>query len=225
MKYFSLKAFAAMAILSGCIDTEGNLEIKGKVVDENTKIAIPNRKITILALNENDETVLSVHAGFFFTDSAGNFAYTLRKLKNAYLYDICIVGDSSYAFSNKRISLFELHRDCKYLTFYASKLTDFAIKIDRKSKMPTLDTLYISWESNGTEGKILYPYTIENYGYGSNNKIEFIGGAIKPVIRTKVYADKSTIIHYKLFRYGKFIGIYDTILCTRGANNTVNFTY
>jgi hypothetical protein len=225
MKYIVLIAFVSCIILSGCIDTEGILELEGKVLDENTKVAIPNRKVTILAMLESEGEFISSHAGYFFTDSTGCFKYSLKRVKNVYIYDFCIVGDSVYAFSTKRIGLIELYRNNDFLTFNISKLTDFAIKIERKSKIPFRDTLYISWESNGKDGQILYPYKVENYWYESNNDLVWIGGKIKSVIKTKVFANKKTIIHYKLYRDGKYIGINDTTFCLKDAANNVYFTY
>jgi hypothetical protein len=225
MRYNILIVFVSIIILSGCLNTEGSIELKGKIFDEKTKVKLPNRKVNVFALFESEGELISDRAGFFFTDSTGCFVYTLKKVKNAYLYNFCIVGDSTHAFLNKKINLLELERNAEYLFFHQCKLTDFAINIERKSKRPFRDTLYLSWESDGTDGEILYPYKIENYWYELNNKIEFIGGEIKPIIKTKVYADKRTIIHYKLYRDGKYIGIYDTIFCLRDAANIVYFRY
>jgi len=164
-------------------------------------------------------------AGHCFTDSSGHFTYTLRKVKNIYLYDFYIVGDSAYAFSDTRISLTELNRNGKFLSFYLSKLTDLTIKIDRKSKTPYIDTLYISWKSKDTDGKILYPYQVRNNSYELNKRLEWIGGNINSVIKTKVYADEKTIVRFKLFRDGKYMEIVDTFFCSKDVANNVYFKY
>jgi len=205
--------------------TEGILEIKGKVLEENTNIAIPNRKIIIQGLVKDDNKFKSSYVGEFFTDSSGYFEYTLKKIKYMYLYDFCIIGDSIYAYSNTKLRTLELNSDSKFLTFYVSKLTDLTIKIYRKSKTSFCDTLYVSWESNGISDEILYPYKIENYGVNSNKRLRFIGGDIHASIKTKVFADKKTIIYWRLFRNGKYKEITDTILCSRDINNSICLKY
>ena len=76
MKYFCFIAFFSGLFLWGCIDPEGNLELKGKVQDEITHVAIPNRKIIVLALVQNDNTFIYRNAGEFNTDSSGCFSET-----------------------------------------------------------------------------------------------------------------------------------------------------
>lgn len=226
MKYLSLTSFIFIILLSGCIDTEGLLKIEGSIMDEKTKKVIPNRKVNIIALYQDDDEYIPTQVGYFTTDDTGHFSYSFNRVKDVYYYDFCIVGDSSYAFSRNKIGLLQLYRNNKYLTFYASKLVDFIIKIERISKSPDTDTLYISWDSDKTDGKSLYPFKIENYWHNiKDNKLEFIGGKINAKIITKVYADKRTILHYKLFREGKYIGVYDTIFCSRNTKNNVNFRY
>ena len=225
MKHISFIAFVFMILLSECTDTEGILEIKGKILDEKTKVTIPNRKIIVQALEKDDIKFRSTYAGEFSTDSSGSFAYSLKKVKNVYLYDFCIVGDSAYAFSNNELGLTELNRYGEFLSFYLSKLTDLTIKLDRKNKMPFRDTIYVSWESNGIAGDILYPYKIENYRITSNIGLRWIGGDIKSAIKTKVYADKNTIVRWTLFRNGKVKEITDTIFCKRDGANSVCIKY
>jgi hypothetical protein len=225
LRYFCYKVFVSCILLSGCMYTEGILEIKGKVLEENTNIAIPNRKIIIQGLVKDDNKFKSSYVGEFFTDSSGYFEYTLKKIKYMYLYDFCIIGDSIYAYSNTKLRTLELNSDSKFLTFYVSKLTDLTIKIYRKSKTSFCDTLYVSWESNGISDEILYPYKIENYGVNSNKRLRFIGGDIHASIKTKVFADKKTIIYWRLFRNGKYKEITDTILCSRDINNSICLKY
>jgi hypothetical protein len=225
MKYSYFKAFVFSIILSGCMYTEGNLDLKGKVLDENTRIKIPNRKIIISALVKNERNFKSSYAGDFITDSSGCFNYTLKKIKNICLYDFCVVGDSVYTNSNNKLDLNELNRTGKFLTFYVSKLADLTIKIDVKSKTSSCDNIYVSWESNGIDNEFLYPYKIENYKLTSNIGLKWVGVHIKSSIKTKVYADKKTIIFLKLFRNGKYKEITDTIFCKRDVANSVCIKY
>jgi hypothetical protein len=225
MKYFSLIAFVTVILFMGCENPEGILELKGKVLDENTKATIPRREIIVQALVQSDNKLIPVNTGQFFTDSSGCFAYTLRKVKNVWLYNFCLVGDTAYAFSTNKLGMTELKRDGEFLTFYLNRLTDFTITVDRKSKTPARDTLYVSWESNGIDGKILYPYKIENYGDAQDRLFIWIGGNIKSAIKTKAIADKKTIVCWKLFRNGKRKEITDTIFCMREVTNNVNFRY
>ena len=209
----------------GCLDTEGTLELKGKVLDENTKVTIPRRKIIIQAFKEVDDNQTPVYVGQFLTDSAGCFAYRLNKAKNAYLYNFYFVGDSAYASSTNLLGLTELKRDGMFLSFNLSKLADFTITIYRKCKSPFCDTLYVSWKSNGLDGKILYPYKIENNGIAPNIEFRWIGGDIKSAIKTKAFADKRTEICFELFRNGKRKEFVDTIFCKRDVANYANFKY
>jgi hypothetical protein len=225
MRYIGFIIFISGILLSGCINTEGILELKGMILDENTKAAIPDRKIIVQALVYNGVNYKPVYAGEFSTDSTGCFAYSLKKVKNVSLYDFYFVGDSAYAFSNNKLGLMELDRYGKFLSFYLNKLADFTIKIDRRSKTPLRDTLYVSWESNGIDGEILYSYKIENYGITSDLALQWIGGNIKSVIKTKVYADKKTIVSWTLFRNGRPREIIDTIFCKREGNNSLYFKY
>jgi len=230
MKYFSILVYVAGTLLMGCSDSRGNLELKGMVLDEETKTVIPNRKIIVQALVQSDKKLMPFYIGEFCTDSSGHFAYSLRKAKNIYLYDFCIVGDSSYAFSNNKLDLNELNKYGKFLTFYLSRLTDFTIAIERQNKTLLHESLYVSWKSNGIDGKKLYPYSIKNYGtndYDNTSDMPFkwIGGDIKSVIKTKVYADKETIVRWELYKNWKIKEFTDTIFCKRDVFNYVYFKY
>lgn len=225
MKRFIFIVAILWIIFSGCAETVGNLELEGEVLDGQTNIAIPSRKIIIQAMVKIENEFAPSYAGDFYADNTGHFTYTLRKVRNVCLYNFCVVGDSAYAFSNNIIDLTSLNRNSKVLKFYMNKLTDLSIKIDRRSVNPPRDTLYIAWESNGTDGKTLYPYKIENYQNESAGGLEWIGGKVKSIVKTKVFADKQTIIHWKLFRNEKYKEITDTIFCVRNTANSVHFKY
>jgi hypothetical protein len=225
MKFIIYTVFTAAILLTGCIKTEGILEIKGKVMDEDTKEQIPLRKIIVQGLVERNNRLAAVEAGEFTSDSSGCFTYSLRKVKDAYYYNFCLVGDSDYAFITREKTLFELERDALYLSFYASKLADFTIKIFRKSKTPVCDTLFLSWQSNGVNGKTLYPYKIDNYNLTTALEFIWIGGKVKSTIKTRAFADRKTKIRWLLFRNGMMKEITDTITCKRNLVNSVYFTY
>lgn len=217
--------FFTVLLLSECSYTEGILELKGKVMDENTSVALPNRKVVVQALEKDQANFKSTYVGEFTTDSSGHFAYSLTKVKNIILYDFSVVGDSAYAFSSNKIDLNILNNYGKQLNFKVCRLADFAIKIERISKMPRCDTLFVSWKSDGLKGEIVYPYKIENVGFTSDVPLRFIGGHIKSVIKTKVYADKMTIVNWELFRNGKAEDFIDTIFCKGNDANSLNFKY
>lgn len=226
MKYDRLIAFTLSILLSGCNNTVGTIEIKGKVVDESTKTAIPNLRIKVVALDQaNEMPIENLYVGDFTTDSSGCFAYTMKKVKDLYLYNFCIDGDPAYAESDNTLGLTELYTYGKFLSFQVKRIVDFTIKINRVSKTPLLDTLIVSWETNGVDGKILYPFKIINYRINSADGLIWIGGDVKSEIKTKVYADKNTIVHWELFRNGRHTDIVDTIYCMRDAVNSVSISY
>lgn len=225
MKCICFIAFISGLFLSGCNDTIGIIELKGKVLDENTKVTVPNRRIFVQAMEKSGRTFVYRNAGEFYTDSSGCFAYRLKKVKNFCLYNFYVVGDSTYAFSNNKLGLTELKRDGKFLSLYVSKLVDFTIKINRISKTPFRDTLCVSWKSDGYYDETLYPFIIENHTINTNNSLLWIGGDINSTIKTKVFADKMTIVYWKLYRNGQFKEIIDTIFCKRDVVQRVCFTY
>jgi hypothetical protein len=212
-------------VLSGCINTEGTLEIKGKVLDETTKVPLPHRRIIAEALVGTSEPYSHVDAGHFSTDSAGYFHYSLEKVRDAYFYDFCLAGDSDYAYCTRRLGLYEIRKDAMFLSFGMSKLADFVITIERKSLNPPLDTLSLIWQSDGKEGKALFPCTVENYGNPPGIGFRWIGGKVRSVIRTKAYADKKTTVTWELRRNGKKQEFFNTVLCKRDVPNFVNFKY
>jgi hypothetical protein len=225
MKYISFIALVSFILLTGCMDTEGILELKGRVLDKNTEAAISNRKIIIQALLKSDDKLISSYAGEFITDSSGCFAYVLKKVKNVYLYEFCLVGDSAYASLNNRLTLGDLNLNGMFLSFYLDRLADFTIRINRVSKIPICDTLYVSWISNGIDGKTLYPFEIGIKCINSKQGLRWIGGDINSAIKTKVFADKKTIVSWELFREGTYKKITDTIFCIRDEVNIVSLKY
>ena len=225
LKFFIYIALTMEILLTGCVKTEGILKIKGKVADEYTKAQIPWRDIIVQGLVDSSNKLVPINAGQFSTDSTGYFTYSLRKVKDAYYYNFCFVGDSDYAFTTKEITLFDLENNAQYLSFSLSKLVNFTIKIYRKSQTPVCDTLCLSWKSNGVDGRTLYPYTIDNNGLTSDLQLYWIGGNVKSTIKTRVFADKSTIVRWVLFRNGKMKEITDTITCKRYLLNNVYLKY
>lgn len=224
--------FVTGAILSGCVSTEGNLTINGKVEDEFTKEKIAGKNIIIQALTETDGKQTAFDAGQFSTDSSGCFTYTLKKIKDARSYNICLVGDSDYVVLTRTFGHYELEQKAKYLFFSLPKIVDLTILISRKSKNPICDTLSLSWKSNGIPGRSIYSYTIQNYGdpdhdfnLMADKELRWIGGYVNSIVRTKVFSDKRTKIHWDLDRNGKRSEITDTITCRRDRVNIVYFTY
>lgn len=219
-------------LIAGCGTTEGTLKIKGKVTDEVTRVHIPGREIIVQALLETNNKTISVDAGYFSTDSSGCFTYTLKKVKDARNYNFYFVGDSDYASVTKRMSLFELKTNAKYLNFSLDKLVNLTIDIRKTSKTPYRDTLYLSWESNETDFRTLYPYNIVNLGITDNSiglvpglGLRWIGGTVNSGVKTKVYSDRMTLVHWELVRNKKRMEFTDTIMCKRDVPNFVYFTY
>ena len=225
MKYNKLIVFIICLLLSGCNNTVGTIELRGKVIDENTKTAIPNISVIVEAVDESNDETTTIYVGDFTTDSSGCFAYTLEKVKNMSLYNFYINGDQAYDPSNQQLGLSDLFSYGKFLTFKINRVVDFTMNINRSSQTAYHDTLIVSWETNGVDGKTLYPFKIENYRINSENGLIWIGGDIKSKIKTKVFADKKTIVHWELFRNGQHIDIIDTIFCKRNTVNSVFLNY
>lgn len=224
--------FSIGLLLVGCLNTEGFLEIEGKVIDENTKVLIPGREIIVQGLIRDNNEFVPIDAGQFSTDSSGCFKYSLRKVKDAHYYNFNIVGDSDYFFIKRKLGLFELKQNAKFLVFSLSKLVDLKIKIHSKGITPMYDTMYLSWESNGIDFRTLYPYKIDNYGdpgnfYGLTSYlgIEWRGTDINSTVNTRVFADKMTNVHWVLIQNRRRKEITDTIICKRDLTNTLYFTY
>jgi hypothetical protein len=231
LNFFIFLVFAT-GVLTGCLRTEGTVKIKGKVIDESTKTGILWKNIIVQGIIYRDNKREPVETGQFSTDSSGCFTYTLRKIKDAYDYNFCFIGHQEYPVTIKDVTLFDLKRNAKYLSFTLSKLVDLTININRKSKTPVCDTLRLIWESNEIYGLSLYPYKIYNFGRTSNSfgltsgkDLIWIGGNVNSTINTKVFADKLTILSWELYRDGKRKRFADTITCKRDFANVVYFTY
>jgi len=225
MKYSIFSVFAFSLLLSGCTNTVGIIELKGKIVDEGTKTAIPNQSVVIEALLRCEDETTPVYVGEFTTDSSGCFVYILKKVKNASLYNFCIKGNPAYDLSNQVMGLTDFKRHGKFLTFEIHPIVDFTMYINRESGTTFRDTLLVSWETNEVDGKTLFPFRIENYHINAQEGLVWIGGDVKSKIITKVYADKNTIVHWELFRNGRHTDIIDTIFCMRNTANNVSLNY
>jgi hypothetical protein len=232
IKFFICVTFPIAVFLTGCVNTEGTVEIQGNVIDECTKVPIPGKDIIVQVLVERNEKVEPVDFWQFSTDSSGRFTYSLRKIKDARYYNFCFVGDSDYAFKTRKLSPYDLKRNAKYLTFSLNRLVEFKIIISRKSKTPVCDTLSLTWDSDGIDGRILYPYyKIDNFGKKTNPgltsdlELRWIGGNVKTMIKTRAFADRKTIVWWELLRNGKKLEFKDTITCRRNLSNSVFLTY
>jgi len=201
------------------------MELRGKVLDEKTNELIPNRKILVHELKNSEDNSNPSYISEFTTDSLGQFTYMLKKSKVTYFYNFEVIGDSTYGISNNKLGMTELNRNGKFLSFYLRKLTNLSIKIERKSQTTFQDTLFVSWLTNEIDGELLYPYRITNYGIGCTLPLRWVGGDIKSMVKTKVFADKKTIIYWKLFRKGKSKEFTDTIFCKRDVANSISFKY
>lgn len=219
-------------ILFSCIKTEGNLKLEGKIIDESTLAKIPGREIIIQGLLPDNDKVIPVDAGQFSTDSSGTFKYKLRKIEDVRFYNFCIVGDSDYSSIVDRLSLFQLKKNAKYLSFSLNKLVDLTINIQKINKSASRDTIYLTWESNNVDFTTLYPYKVNNYGITDNTfaqlnyfGLRWIGESINSTVKTKVLADKLTIIHWELISNKTRKEITDTLFCKRDLAHVVSFEY
>ncbi len=219
-------------ILFSCNKTEGNLKLEGKIIDESTLAKIPGREIIVQGLFPGDEKVIPVDAGQFSTDSSGTFKYKLRKIKDVRYYNFCIVGDSDYASVVNKLSLFQLKANSKFLFFSVNKLADLTINIRKINKSASHDTIYLTWESDNIDFSTLYPYKVFNYGITDMTFVHlnylglrWIGESINSTVKTRVPADKTTIIHWELVRNKTRKEFTDTLLCKRGLAHIVSFEY
>ena len=209
----------------GCTRTIGTLDIAGNVLDEYTKEGTPKRTVIIHGLKYADSGLIPTdEIGRFYTDSSGHFTYTLKKFKDVYRYNFVFVADSTYSYSTQMVSLAELKRNAKFLTFNLEKFTDLTIKIERIDKTVPCDTLFISWKTDGNDGRI-YPHKVINLGAVPDFEFRWIGGKVKSFIETKTLANKNTIIHMYLFRNMKAKEMSDTIFCLRDVKNSFTFRY
>ncbi len=226
-----MKTLLAIAIVSysiliaGCSYTEGTLNIEGRVIDEHTNVGLSNRVVLIQGLVESDSTLIpTADIGRFYTDSFGHFSYTLKKIKGVYSYNFIFVGDSTYSYTKHELRLYELEKRSKYLSFKINKLTNLIIKIERSSKTIPYDTLFVSWKTDGKNGKT-YPYKVINQGTAPDIEFRWIGGDVKSQIETRTLANKTTVINIDLFRKGRIKEISDTIYCDRDVDNYFTFKY
>lgn len=217
--------FILSMTLTGCLRTTGSLEIEGIIEDESTKNRLPGREIIVEAQLSGGHGKKLVDAGQFKTDSAGHFRYTLRKTKDAYYYNFCLVGDSDYAYKIRQFGLMELKQNAKYLSLSMDKLVGLTIRIIRKTRVPAYDTLYMGWKSDGIDGRILYPFKISNHNLSSSQELKWIGGEVRSTVKVRAYADKRATVRWALFRNGKSKEIIDTITCKRDRANEVYLVY
>jgi hypothetical protein len=232
-KFLICIIFSVISFFTGCSpNTEGTLEIKGKIIDEFTKETIPGRTIIVQGLVKNNDDLLPIDAAQFNTDSSGYFTYSLQKIKDANFYNFNLVGDSDYSYKTVMLGLYELELNAKYLTFTLSKLVGLTLKIQKTSITPFHDSLYLSVKCNGVDVNTLYPIKIDNHGitdcrydYLPGLGLRWIGGTIKSTVRTRVFADKKTKIQWELVRNKKRKEFRDTITCKRDLTQTIYFTY
>lgn len=212
-------------LLLGCSDADGYFDVGGQILDRKTRQPVANRRIIVYELESRDARKSISVVGEFKTDSLGKFNYHLRKSKLTYFYNFQIIGDSAYSISNNIVGMTELNQWGKSLRFRMQKLTDFSLKIERRTLKPAQDTLFVSWQTKETDCESLYPYKITNLGTSSTIPLRWIGGNVKSVVNTKVFADEQTIVQWKLFRSGRASYYNDTIFCKRGSTNVVSFQY
>lgn len=226
MKPFLLiVAIAHIFLLIGCTNTGGRLDIAGKVLDEYSKEGIPKRAVILQAMIYSDsELIPTKDIGHFYTDSSGHFTYTINKIKGAYWYNFIFVGDSTYAYSTRMVSLEELNQNSKFQSFYLNKFADLTIKIERINKSEFTDTLFLSWKTNGSDGR-MFPYKVINNGTTNDLEFRWIGKNIKSVIEAKTFANKNTIVNMYLFRNRGAKEMSDTIYCIRDVKNSLTIKY
>lgn len=223
MKHYTCIILLTGILLAGFSCDKEEMELSGKVLDVHTKVPIPERTIMVQAMIKSGKKVIPVNNGAFSTDRSGCFKYAMKKIENAYSYRFCIVGDSAYAYSNVEMDLTELKRYGRFLSLTLNKLTDITISIDRKNTLSDNEILYVSWESDGQDGRYLYPYEIKDYNEisSSDPDLIWIGGNIHSEIKTKVLANKETIVQWNVFRDGKMKVFRDTIFCSMDTSNCI----
>lgn len=215
---------ALIAVGSSCADD--TIELRGQVVDDNTGVGISGRKVLVQALETVENRQIPVHLGSFSTDNAGNFIYALEKDPRHYLFNFSMVGDSDYAYREFQLGLAELYRYGKFLKFDQRRLTGLTIRIESRRHIAMDESVYVSWITDGTEGRFLYPYTVSNHGSApAAQQLKWTGGNVRSEIHTRVFAGKTTVIHWEIFRYGKYRKISDTIMCARDVENQVTLTF
>ncbi len=212
--------------ITGNSCSDKSYELRGQVQDDQTQASIPGRRILVQALTAEENGLFPVYIDEFSTDAEGKFSYRLKRDSRYYLYNLSFVGDSAYAYKNVQLGLTELTRYGKFLTFELRRLTDLTIRLESRRQIDMEESVYVSWFTDGTEGKYLYPYTVSNHGsVPATQQLKWTGGKVRSEIHTKVFAGKATVIHWEIFRYGKYRKISDTIMCARDAENQVTLTF
>lgn len=225
MKYFIVIIFFLGTLLASCSPNRGALKLEGKVIDRDSDVPIPGRTIIVLTAKTVADFDSGYVIGHIVTDSLGGFSYNLQKVGNVSFYNFLVVGDNSYASSDNVLGLTELKRNGKFLSFKIRELTDLSVKIVSLSKQPNNDILYVNWKSDKIDGKTLYPYKVENNGLITSNRLKWAGGNINSEIKTKVFANKKTVIKFELFREGNYKEFVVQAFCKADVNNTVMFKY
>jgi len=224
MKYLSILIYTIFFVLTGCISTEGTVELEGNVYDIQTKVSVPCRKVIIQGFVSSNQKLID--AGYFYTDNLGHFAYTLKKIKGAYSYSFHFVGDSAYSASTQELFLIYLNENSKFLSFYLTKLANLTFTIVKTDKETSSDEiLYFSWKSDGVDGKTIYPYQVINYGKPPIFDFKWIGNNINSIIQTKALAGKKVIISCEIVNGKVKKEIVDTIICKLNQDNNFTFKY
>lgn len=214
-----------LLFLTGCLRTEGTIELQGRVVDEFTKEGIPNRKVIVKGILSKNSELIPIEACQFHTDSLGHFNCKMEKVKGAYSYTFTFVGDSMYSATTKEIFLNDLDPNSKYLSFSLNQFTNLTFQIVKVSKAPINEVFYFSWKSDGANGKTIFPYQIINYGNPPEYEFKWVGNNVNSIIRTKAIAGKEVIISCEILKGKVKKEIVDTILCKRNQDNRFTFKY
>ncbi|MBN2666849.1 MAG: hypothetical protein JXR67_10080 [Bacteroidales bacterium] len=230
---FNIYLALILGILSpGCVSVGGRLALKGKIIDDVTMSQIPGREVIVDGLMEINDEFVPAYAGQFSTDSSGKFGYKLKRVKGARYYNFHVVGDTNYAATTRRYTIFQLMGNSKRLVIPLRRLAGLTIKIEKLSHTTRQDTLYLSRESDRINFRNLYPYEIENNGITDipimvipGMGLRWIGGEINSTVRTRVYADRITRIRWELARNKRRSQLTDTIICMRDLSHIVHFTY
>lgn len=221
-----LSFIALCIIISSCISTEGEVELKGKTLDDSTNEIVPCRKVVVEAiLYYNQHETKAFGVGQFLSDSLGCFTFKLKKVKGAYNYNFHFVGDSCYAPKTKNLGIMEIADNSRYISFYLHKLTKLTIQVTKNNKSSAVSTLYLSWKSDGIEGKSIYQYKVSNFGAAPEFDFKWSNNNVNSKIETRVLADKPTIINWEIRNGNKKQEIIDTIVCKNDITNYVNFIY
>ncbi len=219
--------FLSLCIIAcGCISTEGEVELKGRILDDSTNEIVPYKKVVVEAIfGYNQDETKTIGVGQFLSDSLGCFSFKLKKVKGAYNYNFHFVGDSCYAPTAKNLGIMEIADNSKFISFFLHKLAKLTIQVTKSNKSLPESTLYLSWKSDGIEGKSIYPYKVSNFGSAPEFDFKWSHNNVNSKIETRVLADKPTIICWEIRNGNKKQEIFDTVVCKRDITNYINFTY